>query len=57
MAGEDCYILKVAAPSLEALERVIRQLQRARAQPARTRTTIVLSSVFEKPGVVPVEVD
>jgi Lrp/AsnC family leucine-responsive transcriptional regulator len=56
VAGEDCYILKVAAPSLEALERVLRSL-REPGIPASTRTTIVLSSVFEKPGIVPVEAD
>ena len=27
VAGEDCYILKVAAPSLEALERILRSLR------------------------------
>lgn len=54
VAGEDCYILKVAAPSLEALERILREL-REPGLPASTRTTIVLSSVFEKPGVSPAE--
>jgi Lrp/AsnC family transcriptional regulator, leucine-responsive regulatory protein len=56
VAGEDCYMLKVAAPTIESLEGVIRELR----QPGRavsTRTTIVLSSVFEKPGIVPVEPD
>ncbi len=52
VAGEDCYILKVAAPSLESLERVLRQL-RGPGEPVSTRTTIVLSSMFEKPGIVP----
>ena len=52
VAGEDCYILKVAAPSLSELERVIRQL-RGSGQPVSTRTTIVLSSVFEKSGIAP----
>jgi Lrp/AsnC family leucine-responsive transcriptional regulator len=56
VAGEDCYILKVAAPSLEALERILRSL-RGPGLSVSTRTTIVLSSVFEKPGVVPVEAD
>ena len=56
VAGEDCYILKVAAPSLEALERILRTLSEPSLS-ASTRTTIVLSSVFEKPGVVPVELD
>ena len=56
VAGEDCYILKVAAPSLEALERMLCTL-REPGLSATTRTTIVLSSVFEKPGVTPMEVD
>jgi Lrp/AsnC family leucine-responsive transcriptional regulator len=56
VAGEDCFILKVAAPSLEALERILREV-RGLGVPASTRTTIVLSSVFEKPGVVPAELD
>jgi Lrp/AsnC family transcriptional regulator, leucine-responsive regulatory protein len=56
VAGEDCYILKVAAPSLEALERILRSLKEP-GLAAGTRTKIVLSSVFEKPGVVPVELD
>ncbi|MGN6391533.1 MAG: Lrp/AsnC family transcriptional regulator [Gemmatimonadales bacterium] len=56
VAGEDCYILKVAAPSLEALERILLSL-RGPGLSASTRTTIVLSSVFEKPGLVPVELD
>jgi Lrp/AsnC family leucine-responsive transcriptional regulator len=56
VAGDDCFILKVAAPSLEALERIIRAL-REPGLSASTRTTIVLSSVFEKAGVVPVEID
>jgi Lrp/AsnC family transcriptional regulator, leucine-responsive regulatory protein len=56
VAGEDCYILKVAAPSLEALERILRSL-RDPGLSASTRTTIVLSSVFEKTSVVPAEMD
>lgn len=56
VAGEDCYILKVAVPSLERLESVLREL-RAPGQAVSTRTTIVLSTVFEKPGVVPAEAD
>jgi hypothetical protein len=46
----------VAAPSLEALERILRSL-RDPGLSASTRTTIVLSSVFEKAGVVPMEAD
>src|ERR1044072_6402450 len=56
VAGEDCYILKVAAPSLEALERILRSL-RDPGLSASTRTTIVLSSVFEKTSVVRAEMD
>jgi Lrp/AsnC family transcriptional regulator, leucine-responsive regulatory protein len=56
VAGEDCYILKVAAPSLEALERMLGSLRDPNLS-ATTRTTIVLSSMFEKPGVMPMEVD
>jgi Lrp/AsnC family leucine-responsive transcriptional regulator len=53
VAGDDCYILKVAAPSLEKLELVLRSLKGA-GRSITTRTTIVLSTVFEKPGVRPV---
>ena len=56
VAGEDCYVLKVAAPSLESLEQVIRTLHTP-GTPASTRTTIVLSTVFEKPGITPAEAD
>jgi Lrp/AsnC family leucine-responsive transcriptional regulator len=56
VAGEDCYIMKVAAPSLEALERILRTLREPGLAVA-TRTTIALSTVFEKPGVAPVELD
>ncbi|MBA3659632.1 MAG: Lrp/AsnC family transcriptional regulator [Gemmatimonadales bacterium] len=56
VAGEDCYIVKVAATSLESLEGVLRTL-RGSDRSVTTRTTIVLSTVFEKPGVVPAELD
>jgi Lrp/AsnC family leucine-responsive transcriptional regulator len=56
VAGEDCYILKVAAPGVESLEGLLRELRR-HGEPVSTRTTIVLSTVFEKPGIVPVEPD
>ena len=56
VAGDDCYWLKVAAPSIESLEGVLRQIKEP-GQPVTTRTTIVLSSVFEKPSIVPVEPD
>ncbi len=52
VAGEDCYILKVAAASLDKLSDVLRAL-RLPDQPVTTRTTIVLSTLFEKPGARP----
>jgi Lrp/AsnC family leucine-responsive transcriptional regulator len=57
VAGEDCYILKVAAPDLERLQDVLRDLRGASQTPMSTRTTIVLGTVFEKAGFVPVEPD
>jgi Lrp/AsnC family transcriptional regulator, leucine-responsive regulatory protein len=56
VAGDDCYVIKVAAPSIESLEGVLREIKKP-GHPASTRTTIVLSTVFEKPGIVPVEAD
>jgi Lrp/AsnC family leucine-responsive transcriptional regulator len=56
VAGDDCYVLKVAAPSIESLEGVLRQIKQP-GHPVSTRTTIVLSTLFEKPGIVPVEAD
>lgn len=57
VAGEDCYILKVAAPDLERLQDVLRDLRGSSKTPMSTRTTIVLGTVFEKPGFVPAEPD
>src|SRR5207247_9840435 len=58
VAGEDCYILKVAAPDLESLQGILRDMRRPAAKTQMsTRTTIVLGTVFEKPGFVPVELD
>jgi Lrp/AsnC family leucine-responsive transcriptional regulator len=54
VAGEDCYMLKVAAPSIDSLGDILRQLRES-GQPVSTRTTIVLSTLFEKPGIVPAE--
>ncbi len=56
VAGDDCYVLKVAAPSIESLEGVLREIKRP-GEPVSTRTTIVLSTVFEKPGIAPGEAD
>ncbi len=58
VAGDDCYILKVAAPDLERLQGLLRDLRgTAEHSQMNTRTTIVLSTLFEKPGFVPVELD
>lgn len=54
VAGEDCYVIKVAVESMEGLQSVLRAL-RSPGQPATTNTTIVLSTVFEKPGPLPAE--
>jgi Lrp/AsnC family leucine-responsive transcriptional regulator len=56
VAGEDCYMLKVAAPSIDSLGSILRGL-REPGQPVSTRTTIVLSTLFEKPGIAPAEPD
>lgn len=56
VAGEDCYILKVATPHIEGIEDILRAL-RAGGDQLSTKTTIVLSTVFEKPGIVPAEPD
>src|SRR5213596_550546 len=54
VAGEDCYILKVAAPDLESLQGILRDLRGPSAKmQMSTRTTIVLGTVFEKTGFVP----
>ena len=58
VAGEDCYILKVAAPDLERLQNLLRDLRGpSPTVEMSTRTTIVLGTVFEKPGFVPTELD
>jgi Lrp/AsnC family leucine-responsive transcriptional regulator len=56
VAGEDCFVLKVAAPTIDSLEKLIRELK-GQSHGVTTRTTIVLSTVFEKPGIIPVEND
>jgi Lrp/AsnC family leucine-responsive transcriptional regulator len=56
VAGDDCYILKVVAPDLEGVQDVLRDLRGPNSQ-MNTRTTIVLSTVFEKPGFIPTEPD
>ncbi len=58
VAGEDCYVLKVAAPDLERLQDLLRDLRGPSPTiEMNTHTTIVLGTVFEKPGFVPTELD
>jgi Lrp/AsnC family leucine-responsive transcriptional regulator len=56
VAGDDCYILKIAAPNLDGVQTLLRQITSAGAG-VTTKTTIVLGTVFEKPGLVPRELD
>lgn len=52
VAGDDCYILKVAVSGVDRLQEVLRAL-RPHGESANTRTTIVLSTIFEKANVLP----
>ena len=56
VAGDDCYILKVVAPDLEGVQTILRDLVGTQ-QGINTRTTIVLSTLFEKAGVSLPELD
>src|SRR6266480_7924574 len=56
IAGDDCYILKVVAHDLEGVQEILRDLRGPNSQ-MNTRTTIVLSTLFEKPGFIPTEPD
>lgn len=56
VAGDDCYILKVAAPDLEGVQTILRDLVGTQ-HGINTRTTIVLSTLFEKPGISLRELD
>src|SRR5690348_15966586 len=56
IAGDDCYILKVVAADLDGVQAILRDL-RGPAKQMNTKTTIVLSTLFEKPGLVPAELD
>jgi Lrp/AsnC family leucine-responsive transcriptional regulator len=55
-AGEDCYVLKIAAPDLDGVQTILRQLT-ATGGNLTTRTTIVLGTLFEKPGIMLPELD
>ena len=56
VAGEDCYILKVVAPDLEGVQEILRTMSTGQ-RTFNTRTTIVLSTVFEKPGLLAEDLD
>ena len=56
VAGEDCYILKVVAPDLEGVQEILRTMSTGQ-RTFNTRTTIVLSTVFEKPGLLVEDLD
>lgn len=56
VAGDDCYILKVVAPDLDGVQAILRDLVGTQSG-INTRTTIVLSTVFEKPGISLPELD
>ena len=56
VAGEDCYILKVVAPDLEGVQTILRTLTEGQKS-INTRTTIVLGTMFEKPGLLAEELD
>lgn len=56
VAGEDCYILKIAAPDLDGVQALLRHLTGA-GRNLTTKTTIVLGTLFEKPGLVMPEID
>lgn len=56
VAGEDCYIMKVVAPDLEGVQDILRSMSEGQKS-FNTRTTIVLSTVFEKPGLMAEDLD
>ncbi len=56
VAGDDCYILKVVAPDLDGVQEILRTMAGGQ-HTYNTRTTIVLSTLFEKPGLVPAALD
>jgi Lrp/AsnC family leucine-responsive transcriptional regulator len=56
VAGDDCYILKVAARDLEGIQGILRDVTGGRDH-LNTRTTIVLGTLFEKPSLVLPELD
>jgi len=58
VAGEDCYVLKVAAPDLERLQDLLRDLRGPSSTIGNEHADHdLLGTVFEKPGFVPTELD
>jgi len=49
VAGEDDYVLKVRCSGTRELERIVSESLKSIPGVARTRTTVVLSTVFERP--------
>ena len=47
VAGEDCFVLKVCAGSVEDLSRLLDHIKDTR-EPVTSKTTVVLGTVFEK---------
>lgn len=56
VAGEDCYIMKVVASDLEGVQDLLRNMSTGQ-RTFNTRTTIVLSTMVEKPGLMDEELD
>ena len=50
IAGQDCYLVKIRTSTSKELEQVLRRIRSIRGVD-RTRTTIVLSTEHEQPGV------
>jgi Lrp/AsnC family leucine-responsive transcriptional regulator len=50
VAGEETYVLKVIARSTAHLDELLAKLKAVKGM-ARTRTTIVLSTPFERGGI------
>ncbi|MGH2734006.1 MAG: Lrp/AsnC family transcriptional regulator [Actinomycetota bacterium] len=50
IAGQDCYLIKIRTATTKELEQLLRRIRSIRGV-ARTRTTIVLSTELEKPGI------
>ena len=56
VAGEDCYVMKVVASDLEGVQNMLRDMSNGQKS-FNTRTTIVLSTLFEKPWLMAEDLD